>query len=419
MKKFLFRAQIHPRPARQDRALLAGLGINLGLALCLCAFTACASGGKALDTRARSIINAMENEEKIGQLFMVSVFGNSRLSNADKEFLRLFKPGAVLFFGFNVSAGPRATRDLTADIQDCLAPSALPALIAIDHEGGTVYRFKDHLSRLPAAREVGRNLSLKQTQNLGAISGKQLRALGINLNLAPIAEPEGDWNRDFLGSRAYSEDPKRAADYAAAFARGNQSARVAATLKHFPGNASTDPHHALPHLDLSAKDLDRLGIQVFKRALAASNAKAVMLSHVQVQALDPDNPASLSPAVIGLLKKRLGFRGLVITDDLEMKALTQGGTVADNALKALIAGADILMISSRQSLDPSRRLITAALASGKLPAARLDDALMRIVKLKLSLGLMEERDPALRQAGFETLGKNLEEGRELINALAK
>lgn len=377
-------------------------------AIAAAALAACSAGG--LDREAGRILSRMSVEEEVSQLFMLPVEGSGALSPSEAAFLAEARPGAVILFGYNLEGGARSARELTASIQDALAASPLPALVAVDHEGGAVYRFKDSLTRLPSAARQGAALDPKGIAALAGISGSQLRAVGVSLNLAPIVEPLRPWNEGFLKDRSYSADPARAAADAAAFARGMRRSGVAATLKHFPGNAVQDPHQGLPILSLSGRDLERYALSPFRRAIASSKADLVMLSHAKLPAIDPGLPASLSPATVSRLRKSLGFKGIVLTDDLEMAALAADRSASDSALLAFQAGADMLMLSSRAHFAAARRKILSALESGAIRRSRLDASARRVVRLKLSLGLMAERDPEAREAAFARLPGLIDQG---------
>jgi len=395
-------------PARSI-AIRAAIALPLAFSVA-CALTACSRGPAELERRVDRILSLMSVEDEVSQLFMLPVEGSGDLSESEAAFLSEARPGAIILFGYNLGEGAASARELTASIQDALAASPLPALIAVDHEGGAVFRFKDSLTRLPSAARQGKSLNAKGIGRLAEISGSQLRALGISVNLAPIVEPLQPWNADFLKDRAYSSDPSVAAADAAAFARGMRRAGVAATLKHFPGNAAQDPHKGLPVLALEGRDLNRYALTPFRKAIASSKADLVMLSHAKLPAIDRDLPVSLSPAAISRLRRDLGFKGLILTDDLEMAALAAARPVRESALMAFEAGADMLMLSSRAHFAPARREILSALGSGAVGRARLDASARRIVRLKLSLGLMAERDPQARKTGFARLPGLLEKG---------
>lgn len=363
--------------------------------------------------RAYGIVLCMRDERKVDQLFMVSVSGNGKLSRSERIFLQKYQPGAILLFGFNVSGSLEDTRELTASAQDALkrVRAPVPVMVAIDHEGGMVYRFGEKLNRLASAQKVAASLSVAQTETLGKITGCQLRALGIQANLAPIVEPLAPWNRHFLQTRAYSDKPEDCIRYAASFARGLRKGGVIATLKHFPGNASVDPHKALPVWDLPAEGVKRYGLDIFRKALPFSRAQMVMLSHVLVPALDSERPASLSADISSILRCNLRFRGVIITDDLMMNALRLRYPTRTSALMALHAGSDMLIVSSRDDYLQARKALIEALHAGTLKKHRLNVSAVRIVKMKLDAGLWEERSTAKRKLRFDMLDDIIARGR--------
>ena len=363
-----------------------------------------APGGRyAYERRARLIVAAMTDGELASQVMMTGVDGVERLSKPSYDRLDAMRPGAVLLFGYNLSADPRSVASLAADIRAAASvptgasPSSgglLPPFIAIDHEGGDVYRFKGGLTRLPSARRMGSgpgSTARAASVAAGAAAGTELRALGITMNLAPVVEALTADNAAFLGTRSWSDEPEKAASLAALFIGACQDGGVAAVAKHFPGNAASDPHRGLPVLRVSLAELDGSYLQPFRQAIGAGVA-AVMLSHAIVPAIDPESPSSLSARTIGLLKGGLGFRGIVMTDDLVMAALAGRGGPGEVAVKAISAGADMLMVSGGKAVAEVRAALLAALADGSLGRDRLTDAAARIVAQKLRSGLDSETD---------------------------
>ncbi len=357
----------------------------------------------AYERQARLIVSAMTDGELAGQVLMTGADGVERLSAPSRTLLLALKPGAILLFGYNLSSNPKSVAALAADIRAAAAiptgssPSSgvsLPPFIAIDHEGGGVYRFKGGLTRLPAAQKMGSGVSA-MAQAVSAAAGKtagtELRALGITMNLAPVVEALTTVNVAFLGDRAWSEEPAKAATLAALFIESCQEGGVAAAAKHFPGNAAADPHRGLPVLRVTRAELEGDYLPSFGKAIR-SGVAAVMLSHAIVPAIDPGLPSSLSARAIGLLKGELGFRGIVMTDDLVMAALSGLGGPGEVAVKALTAGADMLMVSGGRAAGEVREALLAALADGSLGRDRLRDAAARIVAQKLRYGLDSETD---------------------------
>jgi len=397
------------------RPLLSPRASCLALVLCL-SFVACrrpvlagAPAGEpdiltaGFEARARTIAAAMSDEELVGQAMIIGVEGVGRLSNASRSILERVQPGAVILFGFNVGQDPRTVASLAADIRmatsaaDGTGPAAndggsgevrLPPFVAIDHEGGTVYRFKGGLTRLPAARTIGRAGDVA-ARAAGEAAGTELLAVGVTMNAAPVVESLTEGNHAFLLDRVWSDDPGSSGSLSAAFIEACQSNGTAAVAKHFPGNAAVDPHRGLPVLDATASELETSYFIPFRAAIHAG-VSTVMLSHVLAPALDPSAPVSVSRAAIAALKSHLGFRGIVMTDDLQMAALSGLGGPEAAAVAALSAGADMLMVSGGRTALSVRAALVAALAKGTLSRARLEDAASRVIAQKLRFGLDAE-----------------------------
>lgn len=360
-----------------------------------------ATAFRANIAEAQTIVAAMDDDELVGQLLMIGIDGVSRLSQASQDRLRAVGPGAILLFGYNVSDKPAMLAGLLAQARDAAGVRGLPPFIAIDHEGGSVYRFKGGLTRLPSAQVLGA-AGEEAARTAGRVAGSELLALGVTMNLAPVVEALSDANRAFLVDRVWSADPVTAGSLSAGFIDACQAQGVAACAKHFPGNGPADPHAALPVIGATKSELQRRYYEPFRQAINGGVA-AIMLSHALVQAVDQTSPASLSAPVIAELKLGLGFSGIVLTDDLVMAALSKSGGPGAAAVTALSAGADMLMVSGGPAVESVRKAVSAALADGRLPRERLTDAATRIVAQKLRFGLasVTEADRESRLAALE------------------
>jgi beta-N-acetylhexosaminidase len=337
--------------------------------------------------KARSLVAGLDLKQKVGQLLLIGVQGRGELRDADFALVSSLGPGGILLFGFNV---PDRAIDLAPPLRALqkaatASSAALPLLIAIDHEGGSVFRFHGGITRPPSPLETGTRGPVFAGL-LGEREGLELRSLGINFVLGPVVETLTEANQAFLGNRSFGRDPEGVDRVAGAYIEGLARGGVASAAKHFPGNSFVDPHAGLPVLGLSRDAFSRELLPRFTSAMS-HGVPAIMLSHVLVPAYDERNPASLSPALVGgLLRKKLGFDGLVVTDDLLMKALAQ--TAKRSAVQALAAGADLLMLSSSDAALPVRDAIVQAVKKGELPEARIDEAVVRVLRLKLSLKLL-------------------------------
>jgi beta-N-acetylhexosaminidase len=329
-------------------------------------------------------------------------FTGATAQDAPLDALRAFSPGAFILFARN--AGPAgALRELIAALRDVASPSPL---IAVDQEGGRVERIRDGVAALPPAMAVGATHDPALAQRLGSLLGRDLAALGIDVDLAPVADLSLEPRSTVVATRSYGDDPARVAEFVIAFARGLELGGVAAALKHFPGHGSTpeDSHVALPRVTAGAATLRARDLVPFARAIAERAASLVLAAHVIVDAFDAERPATLSPAVLtGLLRGELGYDGVIATDCLEMDAIAKGAGTVRGAVEALAAGADLLFISHRLELaHAAADAIVRAVNDGEVPLSRLQEAHARVYGLRERLARRTPRaEPADEHAPQE------------------
>jgi beta-N-acetylhexosaminidase len=371
--------------------------------------------GASLSARAEALRSRLSLPDEAAQVLLVGIDGTGLPTASARELLSRVPLGGVLLFGFNL---PPKARDLglfTAAVQEAALKngSRLPFIIAMDDEGGSVFRFHgSDITRLPAPLEAARR-GAAFVGFLGAAAGRELRALGVNVALAPVVEALTDDNRRFLGTRSYGRNPADVDADSGAFIEGLQSEGVAAVAKHFPGNAGADPHKGLAVLSVDRQTYERFLLPRFAAALGtnssdpAKGAAAVMLSHVIVPSIDSVNPASLSPRFVeGELKRGLGFKGVAITDDIYLKALTERVAPERSAVEALIAGDDLVMVSIQDAALKIRDAIVRAVEAGVLSRSRLDDAADRVIELKLRFDMESALDSRVRErrlADFDSI----------------
>ncbi len=291
--------------------------------------------------------------------------------------------GSVVLYSRNI-VNPEQTSALTS----ALTAESPGVLIAIDEEAGDVTRVEAHRgSSRPGNLALGAADDIDLTAAVARHLGEELRALGITLNYAPDADVNSNPNNPVIGVRAFGSEPELVARHTAAWVRGLQSAGVAACAKHFPGHGDTavDSHHDVPLIPADRTRLDACELPPFRAAIDAG-VQAVMTGHLIVPAIDPDLPATLSPAILtGLLRDELGFRGLIVTDAIEMRAVARRYGLAGATVAALAAGADAICIGGE---DPGenvaaalRDAIVAAVVGGTLPEARLAEAASRVAAI--------------------------------------
>ncbi|HMU53558.1 MAG TPA: beta-N-acetylhexosaminidase [Nitrospira sp.] len=323
----------------------------------------------------------MTVREKIGQLFMIGFMGTS-VTPELAGFLKAYKPGGVILFSRNLESVGQIV-ELTNDLQQCNPKS--PLLISIDQEGGRVSRLPDGFTIFPPCEVLGRCNSAELTYAAAATIAKELRAVGINMNMAPVLDVNSNPDNPIIGDRAFGTTPDLVSEAGILTAAGLQDNQVVACGKHFPGHGDTaaDSHKELPVVDADRERLDAVELVPFRRAAAAGVA-AMMTAHVLYKALDAQRPATLSPLIITrLLRDQFRYDGVVLTDDLEMHAIVDHYGVADAAVRAVQAGCDVLLIcKDREREVEAFEAIERSVAVGDITMDRLDQSVTRIQRLK-------------------------------------
>lgn len=288
--------------------------------------------------------------------------------------------GSVILFSPNIQ-GADQLKTMLRRLRS-VAPHRL--LVGVDEEGGRVARLGDAglVTRVPAARWLGQNVSADNVEWRGRRLGREMTDLGVNWNLAPVYDVSSTASNSVIGDRSYASRPRKVARYGGAFARGLDATGVRATAKHFPGHGrtTTDSHDVLPTIRASRSELWETDILPYRRA--KEHLSAVMTAHVRYPGLDINGPASLSRKTYRLLRRDVGFRGLAVTDALEMGAVTRNHTIAEATEKAVAAGADIALVTDWRKADPMTDRLVNAVRAGRLPLARLNTAVRRVLAAK-------------------------------------
>lgn len=333
----------------------------------------------------------MDHLMSVTQLVMVDFTG----TEPSVEVERLIAEegiGGVILFAKNI-ASPRQVAHLTNTLQRAaLRASRPPLLISIDQEGGFVTRFTDGVTAFPSAMAIGATGSPAFAAQAGMITARELRAMGISVNHAPVLDVNTNPNNPIIGVRAFGDDPEHVGRLGVAYLKALQSNGVVATAKHFPGHGDTllDSHLALPTVDHDWKRLSTIELKPFQAAIAAG-CDGIMTAHVAVPAIDPSGvPATLSPALEGLLRRQLAFRGVVFTDSLRMLAIALHHSPGYAAFTAVRAGHDVILACGE--LEQQREMIQAlrrAVERGTIPADRVEASLARLTVLKKKYGILD------------------------------
>ena len=257
----------------------------------------------------------------------------------------------VVLFSRNFES-PKQLQALTATIRE---EADRPLLIATDHEGGRVQRFTTGFTSIPTMREIGQRDDEMYAAEIAATIADELLNVGVNVNLAPVLDVDTNPLNPVIADRSLGSDPATVARLASAMIRAMQTRGIAACGKHFPGHGDTtlDSHTDLPTLSHDMKRLEHIELPPFRAAIDAG-VQMIMTAHILLPALDPDHPATMSPTIItGLLRERLGFEGVIVSDDLDMAAVADRYTTGDAALRSLRAGVDLLLICQHPERAPA------------------------------------------------------------------
>jgi beta-N-acetylhexosaminidase len=323
----------------------------------------------------------MTSREKIGQLFMVGFMGTTVTSELG-SFIKEYKPGGVILFSRNLESVEQIV-ELTNDLQRC-SPQA-PLLISIDQEGGRVSRLPKGFTIFPPCELIGRCNSGELAYAVAATTAKELRAVGINMNMAPVLDVNSNPDNPVIGDRAFGSVSDVVSEMALVTAAGLQDNKVVACGKHFPGHGDTnaDSHKELPVVEASRERLETVEFPPFRRA-AAAGIETMMTAHVLYKALDDRLPATLSPDIIThLLREQMRYDGVVLTDDLEMHAIVDHYGPGDAAVRAFLAGCDVLLICKDRDREIAAfESVEKAVASGTIATKRLDQSVTRIQRVK-------------------------------------
>ncbi|MFB4313286.1 glycoside hydrolase family 3 protein [Actinomadura sp. 21ATH] len=335
----------------------------------------------------------MSLEEKVGQLFVPTFSGAADA----RSMIRKYHVGGFIYFPNNMAGGPAGTARLSNSLQKA---SKLPLLMGVDEEQGLVTR-TPFLTRFPGNMALGATRRPADAQAAARATGAELRAVGINQNYAPVADVNVNPANPVIGLRSFGSDPALVSRMLTGAIGGYQSAGVAATAKHFPGHGDTDTdsHTGLPVITHTRAEWERLDAPPFKAAVAAG-VDAIMSAHIVVPGLDRSgDPSTLSKTVLtGLLRERLGYRGVIVTDSLRMEGARRKYGDAKTPVRALNAGADQLLMPP--SLPTAHRAVLRAVKDGTVSRKRLDEAVGRILRLKELRGLFAgtTADPARADA---------------------
>lgn len=320
----------------------------------------------------------------VGQLFLVGFDGLS-VPAEFKKLIQDYNLGGTIYFKRNID-GPAQMAELSNEIQfSCRGKEAPPLFISIDHEGGTVVRVSKPFTKFPDNSYLGEMGSPKVGFAFGAVLGKELKAVGININYAPVVDVNTNDDSPIIKNRAFSSDAEICARLGSAVSRGIQKSGVISVAKHFPGHGDTaeDSHLSLPRVKKTLEELEAIEFIPFRRSIR-SRVEGIMTAHILNESLDPDYPATMSHKTItGILREKLRFSRLVFTDDMEMKAIADNYGSDEAAILSVLAGCDVLIYRGDMAIHVSAmEAVIKAVESKRIPMKTLEDAYNRVQNSK-------------------------------------
>ena len=304
------------------------------------------------------------------------------LKSGERDFIASCGIGGVLLFSKNFDT-PVQLAELIHSIQK-LGRGEL--LIAVDQEGGRVVRFKSPFTVLPAMEEFSRHHSPELCRQAFEIVGKELSSSGINLNLAPVCDIVNNRDNQVIGDRSFGQRAEEVSPFIPTVIEGMKSHGVLSCAKHFPGHGavSCDSHDSLPVVEIGIEELRKQEFVPFIKAVE-SGVDLVMMAHLKVSSIDRELPTSLSPKAYEMLREELSFQGVIITDDMQMGAITRHFDGEDAAVRAIGAGADIIEYRQMEKAQKAYHALERALESGRLEESMIEEKVLRIRNLKKTM----------------------------------
>ena len=333
-----------------------------------------------IDEKVDKIVASMSQTEKIGQMVMIGIQG-TKVDDDSLYMLNQYHMGGVILFDRNMES-PEQVKQLTSDLQ-AQSNEKVPLFIGIDEEGGDVVRMAEKLTPPPSQKEIGATGDIEQAKTWAIKTAKSLKDMGINVNFAPVADVGSN------DKRSYSTDANTVIDFVRAATKGYQQENIIYSLKHFPGigKGKVDSHIDSSSIDVAKEVLMTEDILPFKTIIDESdpNDYFILVSHLKYLALDEEYPASLSSKIMtDLLRNKLGYKGIIITDDMEMGAVANHNDFRSIGVNAVKAGADIVLVCHEYEHQQEVYLgLLDAVNNGEISQERIDESIKRIIKVKL------------------------------------
>lgn len=353
-------------------------------------------------------ISNMSLDEKIGQLVVSGFYGTS----LDENILKLIKEdkiSGVILFNRNVKDS-NTLLSLNNSLKESNKNNQLPLFISVDEEGGLVTRMPKDIKRLPTNKYIGSLNNKDLSYKVGEILGEQLSYFGFNMNFAPVLDINSNPNNPVIGDRSFGNNKDTVAILGTSTMKGIQSKNIISVVKHFPGHGDTsvDSHVNLPVVNYDINRLKSFEFVPFKTAIQ-NGADAIMVGHILLPKIDSKYPSSMSYEIVtNILRKDLGFNGLVVSDDMTMGAITKNYSIEEASIKAINAGVDLLLVCQKyENTENVLKALKEAALNGTISKERLDNALYNIISIKKKYLLNKEYDNDITIDGINQKITNL------------
>lgn len=336
-------------------------------------------------------MKSMTIEEKIGQLFLLNLEGNTKFTEKT-EYNDGIAPGGYLLFSYNIADSKEKVQNFTKSVNEFyVSNNQLPPFLAIDHEGGYVNRLKKLYGNFLSQEDVANKLTEEQAYQDYLLQGKILKELGIHINLAPIVEEKTAENQEFLDNRSFGSLEK-VLSYGKVCVKSYIDAGIIPVLKHFPGNTNEDPHLGLPKLQVTREEFEKM-ILPFEKIISSTSFGynfAIILSHAMLPQVFGEIPACFSKEMVtDILKNQLNFNGLIISDDIYMGALAKNGFSPEKSAElSILSGVDLIMLSPKRFVNLIPYLKNLALENDEF-YNRIEESCAKIMSAKIQQGLIK------------------------------
>lgn len=334
---------------------------------------------------------AMTLEQKLGQMIVAGIDG-TKIDDQAKSLIADQFIGGFILYKPNIESVEQTTK-LLNDLKAANRSNPAPLLLSVDQEGGRVNRMPASLVAVPASRDIAKSGDSGKARSIGAAIADEVRSIGFNVNFAPVLDIDSNPKNPVIGNRSFGPTADVVTDFGLEEMAGLRSKQVIPVVKHFPGHGDTsvDSHLELPVVEKTADQLRKLELVPFAKAIQ-SGADMVMVAHILLPQLDPDRPSSLSPKVItDLLRGELGFKGVVITDDMTMGAILKHFDLGQAAVQSVKAGSDIVLVAHEYAqAKKALAALKQAVQSGDISEETIDNSVYRILALKERYKLSDE-----------------------------